>query len=437
MDTKEQSFSSPEVRQPAQLEVGQESVNNPDTNRMLHRLENWYRQRKILGRDQMPPLSEELDEIEIHESLSQAYGTFGLPAGVTLRDAEQSVIHYHDHLDKIDAVANMSSREMAAKSIPELFDFVVDIRKTLRGMEDNWKNSFYVIEARFMREQWNKRLEQGEKYIGSHEKFDGSAYRADVFFAMDPDARERLLVQYPELHDVLKRFHVNKYPNLQLRLKEAEDGLGKKTMGNPEEVRSFIARLHTSEGDIDSLAMDDLIGIGPEKNEGNIDTDELEERYGHEQYTYHGTPYDLIRGFLRNLNLSKNDVLYDLGCGYGRIPLYGAMTTPAKYRGIEIVRERVAEANAVKNKFQLGNVEFRQGNVLKENYADGSVFFLFSPFVEETLEKVGGKLQEIAKSKKIKVVSFGPSTNYFQSQDWLIRVESDNQLSGVTIFESR
>lgn len=187
--------------------------------------------------------------------------------------------------------------------------------------------------------------------------------------------------------------------------------------------------------------LDDLLGVVSEEIERgrNIDFRSLEQAYGFEQYAYQGTPYELIRTFLRDLKLSSDDVLYDLGCGYGRIPLYGAMVTPAQYRGIEIVPERVAEATAIKENLTLENVDFRQGNVLDQDFSDGSVFFLFNPFTTETLEQVGEKLETLSKTKKIRVVSLGPSVSYFRSQvTWLQPVESgaEERTWGLMIFES-
>lgn len=167
-------------------------------------------------------------------------------------------------------------------------------------------------------------------------------------------------------------------------------------------------------------------------------------QYGNEQFEYQGTPYEFIADFLHALDLGAEDVLYDLGSGYGRIPLYAALTTGCgKCKGIEIVPERVAVSQNAARSLLLLNTEFIQGNVLDCDFSDGTIFFLFNPFTWQTLEKVGEKFKKIASRKSIQIITWGgPSVAYLERQSWLKpRLVYVKELTrpmswGLYIFES-
>jgi len=432
MEFREKPFQPTET--PRTPEAGNENVPDPETARLLGALER-YVNREFREREQMS-FSDELDEIEIINALyelrnkhSSGFHDFG---SMSLADEErQAVLAYHNNLAERQKLGEATPEKTSEKNLQEFLQDISALQKMSGNIESDWGTSFFA----FLRQREMKE----NRYIRIEEEFGGTNIsRIKQFFESPEEARTELLQQYPELTEAYKRFYIGQYPNLQKRLQETEQALDDRTREHPEEIRNLLAQLHGSDDQMDSVAIDDLIGIKPEQVERDVDMRGLEQQYGHEQFTYQGTSYELIRQFLKELNLTDQDVLYDLGCGYGRIPLYGAMTTPGKYRGIEIVPERVVEANTVKDKLKLDNVDFRQGNVLEQDYSDGSVFFLFNPFAIETLEKAGEQLEQLAKTKKIRVVSVGPSTSYFNSQQWLRPVDSGSKERpwGLTIYES-
>lgn len=418
-------------------EENKEQASNPETDRLLKALDR-YRNSKPREYEPMS-FPDELDEIEIDGALWElreklrnpyidGYNFFG---SASLAEERQAVLGYHSRLVERQKLGEATPEPFAEKNLSDYLQDISAFRKIVRDIDRDWGNSFLAfLRQREIKENRDIRVEEE---FGSID-----ISRIKQFFASPEEAREQLLQQYPELAEAYSRFYIGQYPNLQKRLKETEQALDSRTREHPQETLDFLAQLHDSDDKIDSRLIDDLIGINSGPVEKDIDMEALKEQYGYEQFPYQGTPYELIRRFLKELNLTDQDVLYDLGCGYGRIPLYGAMTTYGKYRGIEIVPERVKEANAAKDKFKLDNVDFRQGNVLEQDYADGSVFFLFNPFTDETLKKVGEQLEQLAKAKKIRVVSIGASTSYFNSQNWLRPVESGSKERpwGLTIYES-
>lgn len=164
-------------------------------------------------------------------------------------------------------------------------------------------------------------------------------------------------------------------------------------------------------------AIDWLLGI----RESEEDLEPLSQMYGNEQYEHQGTPYEFIRDFLQAVPVQKGDILYDLGSGYGRVPLYAALTTCfTKCKGIEIVPERVKSAQDSASHMGVENVTYEQNHILKTDFSDGNVFFVFNPFIWRTLEQVGEKFKQIVGKRKIYILTWGgPSVAYFERQHWL------------------
>ena len=61
---------------------------------------------------------------------------------------------------------------------------------------------------------------------------------------------------------------------------------------------------------------------------------------------YVPTPQDVVDRMLALAAVSKDDVVLDLGCGDGRIPITAARTYGARGIGVDIDPQRIAEANA-------------------------------------------------------------------------------------------
>ncbi len=171
---------------------------------------------------------------------------------------------------------------------------------------------------------------------------------------------------------------------------------------DPTLLRLTFTRL--DRGLFPDARIDELLGI-PESDHRTWER-ELEERYdGLEQTYYEGTSYERIREIFRALKLTAGDVVYDLGCGYGRLVFYGALTTEAQFRGVELVPERVRAARAVKERLAIENAEIVEGHVLGQDFSDGNIFYMFDPFSKETLWQVLERLQTISERKPITIVS--------------------------------
>jgi hypothetical protein len=148
------------------------------------------------------------------------------------------------------------------------------------------------------------------------------------------------------------------------------------------------------------------------------------------------TPYAAVRSVVHALELGTDDVMYDLGSGYGRSVLYAGATSPATCKGVELFSERVALAETGRERMELDNVEFTDGNVLDHDISDGDVFYMFLPFSMETRDKVYSRLRRIAEEKPIKVVARGGTPYINREEPWLQEIEVvDSRVPGTIPFE--
>jgi len=85
----------------------------------------------------------------------------------------------------------------------------------------------------------------------------------------------------------------------------------------------------------------------------------------------------VIDAMLKAAKVGPNDVVYDLGCGDGRI-VVAAAKLGARAVGIDIDPQRIKEANenAARNGL-TGKVEFRQGDLFEADIKDATVVTLY------------------------------------------------------------
>lgn len=90
------------------------------------------------------------------------------------------------------------------------------------------------------------------------------------------------------------------------------------------------------------------------------------------------TPHHVVDAMLRLAALGKDDVLYDLGCGDGRIPIAAARQYRVRAVGIDIDPERIREADA--NSRAAGTTalaSFRHGDLFEADLSEATVVTLY------------------------------------------------------------
>ena len=93
---------------------------------------------------------------------------------------------------------------------------------------------------------------------------------------------------------------------------------------------------------------------------------------------YVPTPPEVVRTMLRLARVRKGDVVYDLGCGDGRIVIEAVRRHGARGVGIDIDPERIAEARANARQARVeGRAEFRVADLFQSDFSQATVVTLY------------------------------------------------------------
>jgi SAM-dependent methyltransferase len=93
---------------------------------------------------------------------------------------------------------------------------------------------------------------------------------------------------------------------------------------------------------------------------------------------YVPTPQIVVDRMLQLAGVTKNDVVYDLGCGDGRIPITAAKSYGARGVGVDIDPQRIAEANANAKQAGVAHlVSFKLQDALTTDVSEATVVTLY------------------------------------------------------------
>ena len=105
---------------------------------------------------------------------------------------------------------------------------------------------------------------------------------------------------------------------------------------------------------------------------------------------YDPSPTDVVEKMLEMARVGKGDLLYDLGCGDGRIVVMAAQRYGARGVGIDLDPQRIEDAWAnAKRAGVQDRVQFLVGDLYTANFADATVVTLFLwPHVNRKLRPI-------------------------------------------------
>ena len=90
------------------------------------------------------------------------------------------------------------------------------------------------------------------------------------------------------------------------------------------------------------------------------------------------TPQEVVDAMLKLAKVTKNDVIYDLGSGDGRIPITAAKTYGARGVGIDIDPQRIKEANENLKTAGVGDrVKFLNQDLFTTDISEATVVTLY------------------------------------------------------------
>jgi SAM-dependent methyltransferase len=151
------------------------------------------------------------------------------------------------------------------------------------------------------------------------------------------------------------------------------------------------------------------------------------------------TSYGVLSHVLRSI--APDDVFVDLGCGRGRVVCYVASRMRLrKVIGVELMAKMAefAKQNAAKARL-LTPVEIVQGNAAIADLSEGTAYFLFNPFGEETLRQVLANIRRsiAASPRTIRILYYNPLfEGLLDACDWL-KAEETIELPFARVSETK
>jgi cyclopropane fatty-acyl-phospholipid synthase-like methyltransferase len=137
------------------------------------------------------------------------------------------------------------------------------------------------------------------------------------------------------------------------------------------------------------------------------------------------TPQEVVDAMLEVAKVTKNDVVYDLGSGDGRIPITAAKKYGARAIGIDIDPQRIKEANAnAQSAGVTDKVKFLNQDLFTTDISEASVVTLY------LLPSLNVKLMPTLKSQLkpgTRIVSHA-----FDMGDW--KPEQTLNVNGRTVY---
>lgn len=125
-----------------------------------------------------------------------------------------------------------------------------------------------------------------------------------------------------------------------------------------------------------------------------------------------GSRASRVADFLATTSPGRDDVVFDLGSGSGKLALTVAASTVTSVLGVELLGPAVVEANGSAAAIGLTNVAFHHADVREVDLSAGSIFYLYYPFHGAVAAAVARTLGALAREKDITVYASGPRFEY-------------------------
>ena len=132
-------------------------------------------------------------------------------------------------------------------------------------------------------------------------------------------------------------------------------------------------------------------------------------------YTYGETPLTVLHEIADECGISKNDTVFELGCGRGLGMFWLNHYIGCKVVGVEKIPLFVRLGMQLIKKLNMKDVSFRNENMLNTDYSGATVLYFYGTGFEDSfIERLTKKIQNLPKDTKIITVSYPMSSPAFQ-----------------------
>ena len=154
-------------------------------------------------------------------------------------------------------------------------------------------------------------------------------------------------------------------------------------------------RDRTGHGALAAIALWSALGVLPVLAQ-QPSTPATQATLGRPDVVYVPTPQPVVDAMLKMANVGANDVVYDLGCGDGRIPITAAQRFGARGVGIDIDPVRIGEANEnAKAAGVTARVTFLNQDLFTSDFSEATVvtLYLLPSLNEKLMPKLKAELK--------------------------------------------
>lgn len=205
---------------------------------------------------------------------------------------------------------------------------------------------------------------------------------------------------------------------------------------SPDDRRRVLAAYHGGLTPAEDADLDRLLHLTPRRVEAGLSLPGLIRSYGVHRFEFGDLPYSLIRELMRKVNPGPRTSMLDLGSGYGRIGLYGALMFQTRYTGIEIVAERVAAAQRAARELKLPDVEFVHADALRAAWPSATCVCLMNSFLPSLLNEALPRLRGLCHAAEgVTFVAVSTAASKLSEASWLD--EDDDGQGGADPFRLR
>jgi len=125
------------------------------------------------------------------------------------------------------------------------------------------------------------------------------------------------------------------------------------------------------------------------------------------QKIYGETFFTTLEAIANAVQLGKDDVIYDLGCGRGRSVFWFNAMYGCRSIGVEINPVFVTQAQKIQSKVGMNNVTFLLANVMDIDYGDATVIYLYgTAFNDVAITRLVKRFKTLKTGTRVVSVSY-------------------------------
>lgn len=158
---------------------------------------------------------------------------------------------------------------------------------------------------------------------------------------------------------------------------------------------------------------------------------------GPEMVYYQKTPARIVFDLVGSADFTREDIFVDIGCGMGQVAFLVHLLAGITTKGIEFEPAYCDYARQCAAKLHLSHLTFINVDARAADYSDGTIFFMYTPFMGKLLHEVLEALRRESLRRSIKIITYGPCTAEVARESWLKRLTpGENRLYTLTFFRS-